>query len=101
MIIITPLNKNILVEPESKEEITKGGIIIPDIANQKAPTKGRVIAIAEDSGINLKVQPGDVILFSKYSGTEITLAAREPGQKDRKLLLLKDENVLAIIEEQL
>lgn len=100
MTIVTPLNKNILVEPESKEEISKGGIIIPETAGQKAPTKGKVIAIAQDSDINLKLQPGDIILFSKYSGTEIVLVAIEAGKKDRLLLILKDENVLAVLEKR-
>ena|SRR3972149_2466088 len=99
MKIVKPLNKNVLVEPETKEEISRGGIIIPETAGQKAPTKGRVIAISEDSDINLKIQPGDIVLFSKFSGTEITITAGNPGEKDRRFLLIKDENIIAITED--
>jgi chaperonin GroES len=100
MNVIVPLNKRILVEPESKEQISCGGIIIPETANQKSPTKGRVLAIAEDSDINLKIQAGDIVLFSKYAGTEVTLRANIPEQKDRLVLLIKDEDILAVIEER-
>src|SRR3990167_8693165 len=99
MVNVKPLNKYLVLEPESRESISKGGIVIPETANQKAPTKGCVIAIAEDSDINMKLQPGNVILFSKFSGTEITLTAAQPNGRNRNLLLLKDENVLAILEE--
>jgi len=99
MNIITPLNKRVIVEPEVKEEKTKGGIIIPEIANQKAPTKGTVIAIAEDSDIKLKISSGDVILFSKYSGIEITVPSID-GSKERKYQIMKDEDILAVIEHK-
>lgn len=97
MNVIKPLNKKVLIEPESKETVSKGGIIIPDNANQKAPTKGRVIAISEDSDIKLKITSGDLVLFSKYAYTEITIPASEAGQKDRQLFLIKDEDILAVI----
>ena len=100
MNIIVPLNKRVIVEPEAKEEITKGGIIIPETANQKAPTKGRIIAIAQDSDINLKIQPGDIVLFSKFSGTEIIIPASEVGKKDRQLQVIKDEDILAVIRNE-
>ena len=100
MNVIVPLNKRVLVEPEAKEEISQGGIIIPETANQKAPTKGRVIAIATDSDINLKLQSGDVVLFSKFAGTEVTIKAAGSEGKDRALLLIKDEDILAVIEQR-
>lgn len=100
MNIIVPLNKRVIVEPESKEEITKGGVIIPQTANQKAPTKGRVIAIAEDSDIRLKLSEGDLVLFSKYAWVEIIIPATKVGGKDRLLLILKDEDILAVIERR-
>jgi len=99
MNIVVPLNKRVLVEPEAKEKISTGGIVIPEIANQKAPTKGRVIAIAQDSDINLKLQPGDIVLFSKFAGTEITLIG-ENREQDRQYLLIKDEDILAMIEKR-
>ena len=100
MNIIVPLNKRVLIEPETKEQVSKGGIIIPETANQKAPTKGRVIAIAQDSDINLRLQPGDLVLFSKYAGTEIVIPASEVGKKDRHLQVIKDEDILAVIRNE-
>ena len=100
MNVIVPLNKRVLVEPEAKEKQSAGGILIPETANQKAPTKGRVISIAEDSDINLKIQSGDIVLFSKYAGTEIVIAAKEVGQKDRQLQMIKDEDILAVIRNE-
>lgn len=100
MNVIIPLNKKVIVEPESKEKVSTGGIIIPETASQKAPTKGRVIAIADDSDIKLKIASGDLVLFSKYSGIEIIIPASKPGEKDRLLLIMKDEDVLAVIERK-
>ena len=100
MNIIAPLNKRVLIEPESKEEISKGGIVIPQTADQKAPTKGRIIAIAEDSDLKLKISSGDLVLFSKYAGTEIVIPATEVGKKDRRLQVIKDEDILAVIKTE-
>lgn len=97
MNVIVPLNKRVIVEPEAKEEISKGGIIIPQTANQKAPTKGRVIAIAEDSDLKLKISSGDLVLFSKYAGVEIIIPAKDVSGKDRQLQVIKDEDILAVI----
>lgn len=98
MNVIVPLNKRVIVEPESKEEISKGGIVIPQTANQKAPTKGRVISISEDSDLKLKISSGDLVLFSKYAGSEIVIPATEVGKKDRQLQVIKDEDILAVIK---
>lgn len=100
MNIIVPLNKRVIVEPETKEEISKGGIIIPETANQKAPTKGRVISIAEDSDMRHKISSGDLVLFSKYAGTEIVIPAIEVGKQDRKIQVIKDEDILAVIRTE-
>ena len=100
MNIIVPLNKRVLVEPEAKEEVSKGGVIIPQTADQKAPTKGRVIAISDDSEINLKLQAGDIVLFPKFAGTEVVIPTREVGKKDRLLQMIKDEDILAVIKNE-
>jgi len=100
MNIVTPLNKKVIVEPESREKISKGGIVIPEIANQKAPTKGVVLAIAEDSDLRFKVQSGDVVLFSKFAGIEITLKSMEIEKPDRVLFVIKDDDILAKLEVQ-
>ncbi len=100
MNVIVPLNKKVIVEPEVKESKTQSGIIIPETANQKAPTKGTVIAIAEDSDIKLRLAPGDVVLFSKYAGVEVILPKATPEGKDRYLQIMKDEDILAVIEKR-
>lgn len=97
MNIIVPLNKRVIVELEAKESVSKGGIVIPDTANQKAPTKGRVISIAEDSDLKLKISRGDIVLFSKYAGTEVIIPAKSVNEKDRQLQVIKDEDILAVI----
>ena len=97
MNIIVPLNKRVIVEPEAKEEKSKGGIIIPDTANQKAPTKGRVIAVAENADIKIRIQPGDIVLFPKFAGTEIITPSKEVGGKDRMFQIMKEEDILAVI----
>lgn len=100
MNLIVPLNRRIIVEPEKKEEITKGGIIIPETANQKAPTKGRVVSISEDCQIKGKIEVGDTVLFSKYSGTEVIIPAKDVEGKDRQYQVIKDEDILAVIKKQ-
>ncbi len=100
MNVIVPLNKRVLIEPESKEEVSKGGIVIPQTADQKAPTKGRIIAISEDSDIKFKISTGDIVLFSKYAGIEIVIPATEIGKQDRRLQVIKDEDILAVIKNE-
>lgn len=100
MDILVPLNKKVVVEPEAKKEKSKGGIIIPQTTNQKAPTKGRLVAIDTDSGINRYLKVGDLVLFSKFAGSEVVIPALEPEGKDRHLLIMKDEDILAKVEER-
>ncbi len=100
MNVIIPLNKKVIVEPEVKEKVTKGGIVIPETANQKAPTKGRVISISEDSDIKLKLSAGDIVLFSKYAGTEIIIPSNETGKSDSTYYIMKDEDILAVIRNE-
>lgn len=100
MNVIIPLNKRVIVEPEAKEMKSKGGIVIPDNANQKAPTKGRVISVSQDSDIKLRIQSGDIVLFPKYAGTEIIIPAAEVGGKDRRYQIMKEEDILAVIQTE-
>jgi chaperonin GroES len=101
MNIIVPLNKRVLVEPEAKEQVSKGGIVIPETANQKAPTKGRVIAIADDCiELKLKLSAGDLVIFSKYAGTEVLIPAKDINGKDRQLQIINDEDILAVIRNE-
>ncbi len=93
---IRPLGDRILVKRIKEEEKTKGGIIIPDTAKEK-PQEGKVIAAGTgkvgDDGkkIPLDVKAGDKILFGKYSGSEVKI-------EDKEYLILREEDVLAILE---
>ena len=92
-----PLFNTILVERLDEENMTKGGIIIPDTAKEK-PSRGKVLAVGNGSVLeNGNVQPmtvkvGDVVLFTKWGGTEIKLDG-----KDR--VIMKETDVLGIIED--
>ena len=93
---IRPLHDRILVERLEEKEVKKGGIIIPDTAKEK-PQEAKVIAVGNgkvgDDGkkIPLDVKAGDRILFGKYSGSEVKL-------EDKEYLILREEDVLAILE---
>ena len=94
---IRPLQDRIIVKRVQEEEKTKGGIIIPDTAKEK-PVEGKVIAVGngkvlEDGKVRpLDVKAGDIVLFGKYSGSEVKLNGEEH-------LILREEDVLAIIEK--
>jgi len=85
-----------LVERLEEREVKKGGIIIPDTAKEK-PQEGKVIAVGngkvsdEGKKIPLEVKAGDKILFGKYSGSEVKL-------DDKEYLIMREEDVLAILE---
>ena len=93
---IRPLHDRILVERMEEKEVRKGSIIIPDTAKEK-PQEGKVIAAGNgkvtDDGkrLPLDVKAGDKILFGKYSGSEVKL-------DDKEYLILREEDVLAILE---
>lgn len=94
---IRPLGDRIVVERIEEEEVKRGGIIIPDTAKEK-PQKGRVLAVGpgrktEDGRIiPVDVNVGNIVIFSKYAGTEIEIG-------DQKLLIMREDEVLGIIEE--
>ena len=91
-----PLGNSVVVEPIEQEEVTSGGIVLPETAKEK-PQKGTVLAIGpgdrDDDGkrIPMDVQEGDTVLFAKYSGTEIKLDGR-------KVLILRESDLLAIVD---
>ena len=93
---VKPLGDRALLKPEDEEEQVKGGIIIPDTAKEK-PQRGKVVAVGDgkvdDSGkkIPLSVKPGDVVLYGKYAGTEVTL-------DDEDHLIMPEGDILAIIK---
>jgi len=91
-----PLGDRLLVMPKPSEETTKSGIVLPDSAQEK-PQEGSVISTGpggkDDSGktIAMEVKNGDVVLYSKYSGTEVKIDGKEH-------LIIKESDVLAIVE---
>ena len=93
---LRPLQDRILVKRVKEEEKTKGGIIIPDTAKEK-PAEGKVTAVGngklDDDGkrVPLEIKKGDLILFGKYSGTEVNVEGEE-------YLIMREDDVLGIIE---
>ena len=92
---LKPLGDRVLVKPLEEEELSKGGIVLPDTAKEK-PQKGEVLAVGEGKYIEGKLVPlpvkkGDKILFSKYGGDEIKIEGEE-------LKILSEADILAIIE---
>ena len=93
---VQPLADRIIVEVLEAKEITKGGIVLPDSAKEK-PQEAKVVAVGKgkvsDEGkvIAPEVKIGDTILFGKYTGSEITV-------DDKEYLILKEEDILAIVK---
>ena len=89
-IMIKPLADRVLIEPKEAETKTASGIFIPDTAKEK-PQQGTVLAAGpgkKDEPMEVKV--GDVVLYGKYAGTEVTV-------DDKKYLIVKQSDILAII----
>ena len=87
---IKPLADRVVIEPAEAETKTSSGIIIPDTAKEK-PQRGTIVAAGpgkKDEPITVKV--GDVVLYGKYAGTEITIDGKD-------YLIMKESDVLAII----
>ncbi len=87
---IKPLSDRVLIEPTAAEEVTMGGIIIPDTAKEK-PLRGKVLAVGtgtKDEEMMLK--EGDEVLYGKYAGTEIEMDGI-------KYLMMRQSDVLAVI----
>ena len=89
---LRPLHDRIVVRRISAEEKTKGGIIIPDTAQEK-PSQGEVIAGGRDEAgklIPIDLKTGDKVLFGKWSGTEVKLDGEE-------LLIMKESDIMGVI----
>jgi len=87
---IKPLADRVLVEPMEAEEKTASGIYIPDTAKEK-PQKGTVIAVGPGTkDVTMEVKKGDVVLYGKYAGTEISVDGKD-------YLMMKQSDILAII----
>jgi chaperonin GroES len=95
---LRPLADRLIVEPIEQEEKTASGIILPETAKEK-PQEGTVLAIGpgrrdeEGKPIPMDIKEGDRVLYAKYAGTEVKLP------DERKVLVLKESDVLAIVEK--
>ena len=94
---IRPLHDNVVVEPTvSKKAVTKGGILLPDTAQEK-PLEGKVIAVGSGHRgkngklLQLSVKAGDRVVYAKWSGSEVKVA-----QKD--YIILKESDILGVVE---
>jgi len=93
---IRPLGDRVVVKPDSREETTRGGIIIPDTAKEK-PQQGTVTAVGNgrllDNGRRsvMELHEGDHVLFARYGGTEIIL-------DDEIYLVLRENDILAVLD---
>jgi len=90
---LQPLADRLVVKPIEREEVTKGGIVLPDTAKEK-PQEGEVMAVGpgrlSDDGkrIAMEVKVGDRVIYAKYGGTEIKI-------EDEELVILRESDILA------
>ncbi len=90
---LQPLADRLVVKPIEREEVTKGGIVLPDTARER-PQEGKVIAVgpgrlSEDGKrIAMDVKVGDIVIYAKYGGTEIKI-------EDEELIILRESDILA------
>jgi chaperonin GroES len=97
-VVLKPLEDRIVVRPLEAEQTTASGLVIPDTAKEK-PQEGEVLAVGpgrfDDSGtkrVPVDVKVGDVVLYSKYGGTEVKYSGEE-------YLVLSARDVLAVVEK--
>ncbi len=93
---IEPLGDRVVLQREDSEAVTAGGIVLPDSAQDK-PSRGKIVSVGNgrllDDGSRsaMQVKKGDRVLFSSYAGEDFKLG-------DRELLLMREEDILAVIE---
>lgn len=91
---LTPLADRVVVRAQEAEEVTSGGLIIPDTAKEK-PQKGTVIAVGpgkveNGTKIDMTVKDGDTVLYGKYAGTEVTIDGDD-------VLIMRESDILGIV----
>jgi chaperonin GroES len=90
--MIKPLSDRVLILPNPAEEITAGGLIIPDTAKEK-PLAGKVIAVGPGTKeVTMEVKEGDQVLYGKYSGTEVNYGGTS-------YIIMKQSEILAVVEK--
>ena len=94
---LKPLFNNVIVKPAKSEEMTKSGIVLPDIGDKEKPEKGEVIAVGSgkvlDNGTtaSMTVKVGDQVMFKKYSPDEVKIDGED-------YLVLSESDIIAVIE---
>jgi len=94
--MLKPLGERVLVRPSKAEEKTAGGILLPDAA-RKRPQEGKVLAIGsghamrDGSRVSLSVKVGNVVVYSRYAGTEVRVNGED-------LMMLEEDSILAVKE---
>lgn len=95
-VTIKPLDDRLVILPDDPEEVTAGGIVLPDSARQK-PQRGKVLATGPgkllDSGQRgqMSVKKGDIVFYGKYSGTEVEVGAET-------YVIIRESDILAIVD---
>lgn len=94
--MLRPLGDRIIVKPIEAEEVTTGGIVLPDTAKER-PQQGEVIAVGPGKTLDngtvcpIDVKPGDKVIYSKYGGTEVKVSGIE-------YVILREDDILAIVD---
>ena len=94
---IKPLDDRVVIKPAKEDEVTKGGIVLPDTVDKERPERGEVVAVGEgkmlDSGQRapMGVKVGDIVMFKKYSPDEVKV-------DDVEYLVISESDILAIIK---
>jgi len=90
---IEPLGDRVVIKPTAKEDVSKGGIVLPDTAKEK-PQEGKIIAVGpgrlteDGTRIAMEVKKGDKVIYSKYAGTEFKI-------DDEELVIMREGDILA------
>ena len=92
--MIKPLGDRVVIEASAEEKTTASGIVLPDTAKEK-PQEGKIVAVGSGTLVDgkrvpVEVKEGDLVLFSKYAGTEVKFEGRD-------LLIMRENDILAIL----
>lgn len=96
---LRPLGDRVVVKPLPREEVTKGGVYLPDTATKEKPQEGTVLAVGNgrllDSGdrVPIDLEVGERVLFAKYAGTEFK------SEEGEEFLILAEKDILAVVEQ--
>lgn len=94
---LKPMNDYLLVEPIKEDEVTKGGIVIPETAREERATKGKVIAVGpgklneKGERVPMTIKEGQTVIFKKYAPDEIKI-------DDKEYYFVREDDILAIVE---